>query len=163
VEPFDTSVSFLDVVLRLGAAMLVGAILGINRELRNKPAGLKTHSLVSLGSALLTLVSVSFATMTGAVDGSTLSRVVQGIITGIGFLGAGVIMRGESGHTVQGLTTAASVWLAACLGIACGAGQWSLAATAFVATLLILVVGDPVERAIVRRWQRRSGEPTELE
>jgi putative Mg2+ transporter-C (MgtC) family protein len=154
------SLSLIDVALRLGAAMLIGAILGINRDLRDKPAGLKTHSLVTIGSALLTMTSIAFATTVGIVDPNALSRVIQGIITGIGFLGAGVIMRGEGGN-VRGLTTAATIWLTACLGIACGAGQWLVVGAGFVAVLFILLIGDYVERAIYRMWHRDGNAESE--
>jgi putative Mg2+ transporter-C (MgtC) family protein len=157
MEPIATQISPRDIVLRLGAAMLVGAILGINRDLRNKPAGLKTHSLVTIGAALLTMISISFAAMSATIDGGVISRVAQGIITGIGFLGAGVILRNESGQSVQGLTTAATVWIAACFGIACGAGQWRVVITALILTLLVLILGDPVEKAIYRLWHRKDG------
>lgn len=151
------SLTVMDVVLRLGAAMLIGAILGINRDLRDKPAGLKTHSLVTIGAAMLTMTSIAFATTVGTLDPNALSRVIQGIITGIGFLGAGVIMRGESGN-VRGLTTAATIWLTACLGIACGAGQWTVVGAGFIAVLLILLLGDNVESAIYRMWHKDGND-----
>ena len=152
METIASSFTATDVALRIAIAMLVGAVLGINRDLRDKPAGLKTHSLVTMGSAMLTMVSIAFASATGQVDPGTLSRVTQGIITGIGFLGAGVIMRGETPRSVQGLTSAATIWVAACLGIACGAGQWVIVGAAFASTLVVLVLGDPIEQAIYRRW-----------
>jgi putative Mg2+ transporter-C (MgtC) family protein len=158
MQPIDTLISPRDIVLRLAAAMLVGSILGINRDLRDKPAGLKTHGLVTIGAAMLTMVSISFAAMSASIDGGTISRVAQGIITGIGFLGAGVILRGESGQSVHGLTTAASVWIAACFGIACGAGQWRVAITALIMSLVILIAGGPVERSIYRFWHRNEGK-----
>jgi putative Mg2+ transporter-C (MgtC) family protein len=148
--PLSLSVSLQEVVLRLGAALLVGALLGLNRELKDKPAGLKTHSLVSLGAAILTLVGISFAASSMMLGGDAISRVVQGIITGIGFLGGGVILRDDSKRTVYGLTTAATIWLAACLGIACGAGQWGITVVATVAVLIVLLVGEPVERQVRR-------------
>jgi putative Mg2+ transporter-C (MgtC) family protein len=152
MHPLSASIGLRDIVLRLGAAMLIGAVLGINRELRAKPAGLKTMTLVSLSSALLTMVSISFATMTGVVEGTAVARVVQGVLTGIGFLGAGVILRGETVRDIAGLTTAALIWLAAALGIVCGAGQWELTLSALVAILIVLLAGGPLERAIHRRW-----------
>jgi putative Mg2+ transporter-C (MgtC) family protein len=152
----DTTLTLQEVLLRLGVAMLVGATLGINRDLRDKPAGLRTLSLVTLGSSLLTIVSIEFAVMSQPMDVGALSRVAQGIITGIGFLGAGVILRGESPASVQGLTTAASIWLAACLGIACGAGQWVLALIALALTMFVLVLGGVVEEAIYRRVRGRT-------
>ncbi|HWP02816.1 MAG TPA: MgtC/SapB family protein, partial [Gemmatimonadaceae bacterium] len=121
MEPVTAVHSLRELLIRLGLAVAIGAVLGINRDLRGKPAGLKTHALVALGSSMLTVVSLAVADGATA-DGNAVSRVIQGIITGIGFLGAGVILRGERGYSVHGLTTAASVWLSACLGIACGAG-----------------------------------------
>ncbi len=137
-----------EVVLRLIAAMLVGCALGINRDLRDKPAGLRTHALVSLGAALITVVSVQLSYSAGHMDGSSVLRTVQGVITGIGFLGAGVILRDGTTHNVSGLTTAASIWIAACLGVACGAGQWRTATISVVLTLAVLILGGPLEQAI---------------
>jgi putative Mg2+ transporter-C (MgtC) family protein len=148
MNPLTLSVSLTDVILRIGAAVLAGSLLGLNRELRDKPAGLRTHALVSLGAAVLTLVGISLAATSMMLDGSAVARVVQGVITGIGFLGGGVILRSESKRTVHGLTTAATIWLAACLGIACGAGQWGITAVSVVAVLMVLVLGEPVERLV---------------
>lgn len=148
MNPLSLSVPLQEVVLRLGAALLVGALLGLNRELKDKPAGLKTHSLVSLGAAILTLVGISFMASSMMLSGDPISRVVQGIITGIGFLGGGVILRDDSRRTVYGLTTAATIWLAACLGIACGAGQWGITLVATIGVLIVLLVGEPVERRV---------------
>lgn len=156
MQPIDLEISTLDVLLRLGAAIGTGALLGLNRELRDKPAGLKTHTLVSLGAAILTVVSLGFSSMATFVDPSAVARVVQGVITGIGFLGAGVILRGNSGREVHGLTTAATIWLAACVGIACGAAQWTIAWVSVAAILLILVGGDWLERYLARRWLGRD-------
>jgi putative Mg2+ transporter-C (MgtC) family protein len=136
---------FLDVVLRLGAAALVGMILGINRELKDKPAGVRTHALVALGAAIIPLIASLPPT-----DGTSVSRALQGVITGIGFVGAGVIIRNLEAGTVHGLTTAATVWLAAGLGAACGLGYWSVAAVASAIALLILVLGVPFERTLRR-------------
>ncbi len=161
MNPVDTMGSVWESIFRILAATLIGAVLGFNRELRDKPAGIKTHALVALGSALLTVTGISLAYDGTRVDGSAVTRVVQGIITGIGFLGGGVIMRQESLRNVSGLTTAATVWIAACLGITCGAGQWIAALVAMLATLLVLIVGDPLERLIHRRYPRDadSGAP----
>ena len=141
---FDLDATALAV--RLGAALVAGAVLGVDRELKRKPAGLRTHALVSVGSALVVLTVV---VSTGHED--PLSRVIQGIITGIGFLGAGVIMQYEAERRVEGLTTAASIWMAAGLGMACGAGLLELALMALAITVVVLVGGDFVERALARR------------
>ena len=126
------SLGYLDVFLRLGAAVFAGAIIGFDREMRDKPAGLRTVSLVSLGSAVFTLTALG----PGAVDST--SRVIQGIVTGVGFLGAGTIIRGRDEQSVRGLTTAASVWLAAAVGVACGLAYWAVAVSAVVLGLLVL-------------------------
>ena len=148
-----------ELLARLGAAILIGAVIGLNRQLKHKPAGLRTHALVSLGAATITaLITWNGGAGSGNSGGfahyDALSRVVQGIITGIGFLGAGVILRGESGHTVHGLTTAASIWLAACLGAACGAGAWIITGAAFALVMLILIGGGPLERAVLRHFEQ---------
>lgn len=128
------SLGYLDVFLRLGAAVLVGAVIGFDREIRDKPAGLRTLTLVSLGSAVFTLTGLD----SGAVDST--SRVIQGIVTGVGFLGAGTIIRGRTEESVRGLTTAASVWLAAAIGVACGLAYWPLVLLASVFGLLVLML-----------------------
>src|SRR5215471_6264764 len=107
----------LDIALRLGTATLVGVVLGLNRDLHGKVTGVRTLGLVCLGSALAVL-SVH------AVNGTDASLVIQGIVTGVGFLGAGVIVRNNKGRHEHGLTTAACVWVAACIGAACGCAEW---------------------------------------
>jgi putative Mg2+ transporter-C (MgtC) family protein len=133
------SLGYLDVFLRLGAAVLAGALIGFDREVRNKPAGLRTMALVALGSAVFVVATASAATVDSA------SRVVQGVITGVGFLGAGSIIRGRTEESVRGLTTAASIWLAAAVGVACGLALWSIVLISCSFGLLILVI-EPVER-----------------
>lgn len=154
MHPIDSAGRIPEAVIRILAATLVGAVLGVNRELRDKPAGIKTHALVALGSALLTVTGIDLATNGSVMEGSAVTRVVQGVITGIGFLGGGVIMRQEASRNISGLTTAATVWIAACLGIACGAGEWVTVLVSILATLLVLIVGDPLERLIRRRYHR---------
>ena len=139
---------------RLAAALVAGAILGINRDLQRKPAGLRTLALVSTGSALV--VMVTLLTTHGSSDAT--SRVIQGLVTGVGFLGAGVIIHHEPERRVEGLTTAASIWVAAGLGAACGAGLGTLALLSLVATMIILILGGHVERAIERRFLKSEGE-----
>ncbi|HET7728675.1 MAG TPA: MgtC/SapB family protein [Usitatibacter sp.] len=141
----------LSIAVRLGAAMLAGAVIGIDRELKNKPAGLRTHAMVSIGAAIVVLAAV--ASSQGSAD--AVSRAIQGIITGIGFLGAGVIMQYERERRVEGLTTAASIWVAAGLGIACGAGLVELVGIAMVAAILVLVGGNWIEGALGRRGESK--------
>jgi len=129
------TLGYVDVFLRLGAAVLSGALIGFDREIRDKPAGLRTLTLVSLGSAVFTLTALD-----SGIGVDSTSRVVQGIITGIGFLGAGTIIRGKTEESVRGLTTAASVWLSAAIGVACGLAYWSLVLIASLFGLLVLAL-----------------------
>ena len=134
-------ISWDDVLLRLGAATLAGIAIGLNRDLHNKPIGMRTLALVSLGAATVTVASIQFNVMAEHPD--ALSRVVQGVIqgimAGISFIGAGVILRDQGKQTVQGLTTAATVWVSAALGIACGLAAWTVVAVATVLALVALV------------------------
>lgn len=139
-----------EILARLAVATLIGCVIGLNRDLQGKPAGVRTHSLVALGSALLTIVSLELGWFGGTLDKSVASRTIQGLITGIGFLGAGVILRNDRQQIIHGLTTAASIWLVSCLGIACGLGQWITALLAVGLTLLVLIGGGPLERAFHR-------------
>lgn len=129
-------------MLRLFAAIAVGAALGIDRDLERKPIGARTLALVSLGAAVLAVATLN---VPGIYDNKdALSRVVQGLIqgvmAGIGFIGAGVIIRRPEVDLVRGLTTAATVWVAAAIGIACGLGQWIVVGTATVLALIVLVL-----------------------
>jgi len=143
-----------DVAFRLTAAVLVGTAIGLNRDLRGKPAGVRTHALVSLGSAVVTVIAANAGAANS--DVAAVSRVMQGIITGIGFLGAGVILHQDQGR-VRGLTTAASIWIVAALGIACGVADWWPVGLGTGLTLLVLMTGGPLERAV----HRLMGEPSE--
>lgn len=128
---------WLDVISRLLLAIALGALIGYQRERASKAAGLRTHTLISLGAAVFTVVSI-FG-FSGAVDPS---RVAAGVVAGVGFIGAGVIfrgMRGEGVTGVAGLTTAASIWASAGVGLAAGAGLWLIAVIAGLATVGILL------------------------
>ena len=149
--------SDLESLGRLAAAMASGAVLGINRELRAKPAGVRTLGLVSLGAALAT---ISSASVSAEVDATAVTRVMQGIIAGVGFLGAGVIVHGARKQDVHGLTTAALTWVSACVGIACGLGQWVVTGGAVLLSLVLLVFGGPLERALDRRFARPTKRTT---
>jgi putative Mg2+ transporter-C (MgtC) family protein len=133
-----------DAVIRLTAATVIGGAIGLDRELHGKPTGIRTLGIVALGSALVVLVSQH----AGAPDANAGSRVIQGVITGIGFLGAGVILRNPSGKRIHGLTTAAAIWLTACIGVACGMGAWPLVITSVVLVAVLLSIGKPLERAL---------------
>jgi putative Mg2+ transporter-C (MgtC) family protein len=134
--------------LRIGAALFVGAILGINRDLHHKAAGLRTHAVVSVGAAIAVMVPC----LVTPLNGDAMSRVVQGLLTGIGFVGAGVIVHHDVDQRVQGLTTAASVWTAAVLGIVCGVGRFGLAGIGLLAVLLVLSWGGRIEAAVEKRF-----------
>jgi putative Mg2+ transporter-C (MgtC) family protein len=146
------SLGFGAVLLRLAAAVGVGAVIGLDRELRRKPAGLRTLALVALGSAVFIIETID--TTRGVYTDAT-SRVIQGIVTGVGFLGAGSIMRSADEESVRGLTTAASIWLAAAAGIACGLANWPLVVVGSALGVLVLVI-TPVERVI---HNRRKTDP----
>jgi putative Mg2+ transporter-C (MgtC) family protein len=143
--------SWLDIILRLGAALLIGALIGLNRELHHKSTGIRTLGLVALGSAIAVLAVAKDP----AADAS---RVIQGVITGIGFLGAGVILHGPTGIQVQGLTTAAAIWMTASLGVLCGLGAWQILLVAGVLTWLLLDVGGRIEKWLVRPMDSDKGE-----
>jgi len=151
-----------EISLRLGIATLTGAVVGLNRELRGKPAGLRTNALVSLGAALLIVGGIGITSGADSVhQADVISRMMQGIITGIGFLGAGVILRDTSGTQVHGITTAATIWLTATLGMLCGAGLWEMALLGAGLTLVILILGKPLERFIHRKFPKLSDHDRE--
>lgn len=145
--------SFPEIVLRLMAAAATGAVLGIDRDLHHKPAGLRVLSLVSLGSAVTMVFSLELGGLTSPNSHDQYLRAVQGILSGIGFLGAGVILRSDRGNEVHGLTTAASVWVSSILGMAVGLGQWALGTVSIVLVVLILVGGRRVE-TILKQWHQ---------
>jgi putative Mg2+ transporter-C (MgtC) family protein len=138
----------LDFAVRLIGAAILGAGIGFERERHDHPAGIRTHMLVSVGAAAFTVLSIySFG------EGSDPGRVAAQIVTGIGFLGAGSILKG--GGTVHGLTTAASLWVVAAVGMAAGAGAWGVA----VATTVIVIISLWPLRAVERRYFRRPNGP----
>jgi putative Mg2+ transporter-C (MgtC) family protein len=147
-----------ETALRLGAALVVGALFGLNRELHGKPAGLRTHALVTLGAATATALILRTGDGRFVTDANAISRVVQGILTGVGFLGAGVILRDPAGH-VTGLTTAATIWMCAALGIVCGLGLWLILGITVALTAIILLLGRPLERLAERLFHRHSTSP----
>jgi putative Mg2+ transporter-C (MgtC) family protein len=146
-----------EAIIRLLAATAAGGVIGLNRELTKKPAGLRTHALVALGAALVTVSALQLGVGAGSTHADAASRVIQGVIAGIGFLGGGVILHAD-GRNVKGLTTAATIWVAAALGISCGIGQWHVAGVTAGIALVILVVGRPIESAL-HRFQRPNEPP----
>ena len=145
--PWDWEVFLRDTVL-LAVAAFLGSLIGWQREAQARPAGLRTHILVAIGSCLVTLVRF---------PGGDTARIAAQIVTGIGFLGAGVILR--RGPTVHGLTTAASIWVVAGIGIAVGAGG-TYAAVAAIATIIVLFTLEAGKR--VEHWIRRSNPEASL-
>ena len=123
------------IVLRLVLAALLGGILGYERERQGKAAGVRTHMLVALGAALFVLVPKE-----AGVSGADMTRVIQGVVAGIGFLGAGAIIKGGAEESVKGLTTAAGIWLTAAIGIACGLGRESTAVLSALLAFAILAL-----------------------
>jgi putative Mg2+ transporter-C (MgtC) family protein len=149
-----------EIAVRLGAALLIGGAVGLNRDLYGKPAGMRTHSLVSLGAAVPTIVSLGFPSESQSMDPNAISRVLQGILTGIGFFGAGVILRYPSGH-VTGLTTAATIWMCAGFGVSCGLGYWSVLGIALGLTIIGLALGGRIERLAERLFKSKRSKPTD--
>ena len=130
------------VVVRVVAAALLGALLGAERERAGKPAGLRTHMLVALGAALFVLFPAE-----AGMEVADLSRVIQGVATGIGFIGAGTILKRADGEQVEGLTTAASIWLTGAIGMSVGAGQLWLSVVCAASAWVIL--------SMLARWEPR--------
>lgn len=150
----------LEVVIRMLSAVAIGCIIGLDRDLHGKPTGMKTLGLVSLGACLATMSAQGFS-MQPLTANADVSRVVQGIMTGIGFLGAGVIIQNPSLNRIRGLTTAASIWVTAAVGIVCGLGLWSVALIATIILILLLTVGRFVEKALHRQWMKKPPEERE--
>jgi putative Mg2+ transporter-C (MgtC) family protein len=140
----------VEILLRLLAAFICGAAIGLNREFHRKPAGFRTFALVSLGSAIVVIA------MEERGGSDAISRVIQGLVTGIGFLGAGVIFRREAPNKVSGLTTAAAIWLTAGLGTAAGLGEYPVVISGTVIALLLLFLGGPLERLLTGRGKHKN-------
>jgi putative Mg2+ transporter-C (MgtC) family protein len=138
------SAAELEVLVRVVFATLAGAAIGWNRHRAGKPAGMGTHALVALGAALFVAIP---AHLLGGHGSDATARVIQGVATGVGFLGAGEIFRdSESARSVHGLTSAAAIWATAALGVLAVTGSWAMIAAATVLILLILIVAPRLER-----------------
>jgi putative Mg2+ transporter-C (MgtC) family protein len=142
------------VLVRLVAAALLGAVIGIQRERAGKPAGLRTHMLVALGAALFVIASIE-----SGIAESDLARVIQGIATGIGFIGGGAILKLSEEREITGLTTAAGIWLTAAAGVAAGLGRWGAAALAVAITWIILALLVQVEARMASRASKKIVAP----
>jgi putative Mg2+ transporter-C (MgtC) family protein len=136
----------LRIIIRLLAAVVLGGLIGLQRERAGKPAGLRTHTLVCLGTTVV-LLSCSAASL--SLEGD--SRVIQGILTGIGFIGAGSILKLSEEHLIRGLTTSASIWTTAAVGIAVGLGRVGIALITTILTILILAVVGTLERRLKKQ------------
>jgi putative Mg2+ transporter-C (MgtC) family protein len=134
---------FAVIIIRLLAATLLGAAIGYEREKAGKPAGLRTHILVTAGTTVFILGCISVGIKTNS---DAISRVIQGIITGIGFVGAGSIMKRETEKNIQGITTSAGIWMTAAIGVTIGLGGLGLAILATILTLVVLRVTHRFER-----------------
>jgi len=140
-------------IVRLLIAAGLGAVIGLEREFRQKPAGLRTNILIAMGAALFTTMSIMIA----EEHGGTPDRIAAQIVTGIGFLGAGAIMR--IGKSVHGMTTAATIWVNAAIGMAVGSGAYAVAATTTMITMIVLLVLPPIENYFERRAGLPNHEP----
>jgi len=145
-----------DDILSITLAIVLGTAIGMEREIRGKAAGLRTNVLICLGAAVFTIISKEMA---GESD--SLTRIAAGVVTGVGFLGAGAIIRDRGG--VHGLTTAATIWLVASIGVACGAGFYKLAVISTLIAIVVLIGLGELERPLgrYRRKYKRQNPPDE--
>lgn len=148
---------WLGLTYRILLACLVGGVIGWDRQTAGKPGGLRTHMLVSLGAALFVMIPLLTS---HAASGDALSRAVQGVATGVGFLGAGEILQQSSQTSgkprIKGLTSAATIWLTAALGMVAGCGFWQLSLGATLITLFVLSIVKQLERVVFHREDRED-------
>jgi putative Mg2+ transporter-C (MgtC) family protein len=151
LSPFVESYPFplWEGILRITVALLLGAIIGLERERRRQPAGFRTHSVLAVGSAFLSIVSIYIPTVYGSGINVDPSRIASQVVSGIGFLGAGAILR--MGVSVKGLTTAASLWTTAGIGLGVGAGMYILSIFSTLILLLVLSLMSKVEREFISK------------
>jgi len=150
------TLAWTEIALRLGTATVLAGLVGLDRERRESSAGMRTHALVGMSACLLMIVSAfGFADILGTANVVLdPSRIAAQVVTGIGFLGAGTII--ARGSFVRGLTTAASVWSVAAIGLAVGGGMYWAGVVATVISLILLAVMRPVERRLDRRWRKQT-------
>ena len=146
----------LDDITRIAMAGLLGGLLGLERELNGHFAGLRTHMMVAIGCAVFVMAGIAAA----GEHADAMTRVIQGIATGVGFLGAGTILKIDEKEKIKGLTTASSIWLAAALGTVAGLAEYALAAASTFAAVFILGVLRPVERKLLKHLQSKAETDT---
>ncbi len=159
----DMHFSWLEIIERLAAALAAGGAIGLDREWLRKPAGLRTHMIFALASAMMSIMALEiyFSELgQGAGGNPDATRILQGIITGMSFLGAGAIVRGQ--HRVHGLTTGAGVWLAGGLGIVFGLGQYRLGIMAVVLGLIVLIFIRMIEPKDIKRRRQELEAAEEM-
>lgn len=155
-----TALPPMEAVARTFVAVVVGSLVGLDRELRNKPAGMRTHILISLAAALFTLITFELHTQFAGEDGNRTAdpvRIIEAVTAGVAFLAAGAII--QSRGNVQGLTTGANMWLAGALGVACGAGYYALALIGTVFALIVLVVLAKLEAWLTKKQPDEASAP----
>jgi putative Mg2+ transporter-C (MgtC) family protein len=157
---FIQNLSWLDITLRVLAAIAIGLIIGIEREISNHPAGMKTHVLVCLGSALASIIAAEMGTSIYLYPGARvdLSRIASGVVSGMGFIGAGAIMKSRDGTMVTGITTAATLWATACMGLAVGMGYYRMAFIVLIAVFGTTVILKQIEKKFFSRLRTRRLE-----
>jgi putative Mg2+ transporter-C (MgtC) family protein len=146
---FETQTPFLEVVLRMGIAIILGGLIGLERELKDRPAGLRTNMMVSLAAATFTLLSaelISESTERSEIIRIDTLRIIEAVISGVAFLGAGAIIR--AGRDVRGLTTGASLWMSGSIGVSSGGGYYVIAVTATILALVVLYLLNHFEKRL---------------
>jgi putative Mg2+ transporter-C (MgtC) family protein len=154
-----------DIFLRLGAAVIVGGLLGFNRDMRGKPTGIRTLGLVALGVAIATISVLRTPQAMHFEDAYSrmLQGIVQGVLAGIGFLGGGVILRSPHAHSVHNLTTAATVWVTAAMGIACAVASWPVLGLGLLFAVVLLFAGDRFDKMIARSYAITDADSKETD
>jgi putative Mg2+ transporter-C (MgtC) family protein len=155
---FSGAEAMVRITLRLIVAMAFGAVIGIQRERAGKPAGLRTHMLVASGAAVFVMAGGEYG-----MNPDSVSRVIQGLVTGIGFLGAGAILKLEDKQQVEGLTTAAGIWMTAALGVAVGLGRFGLALVATFLAWMTLSLVQQLEHMLNKGLRKSDSDTTSIE
>jgi putative Mg2+ transporter-C (MgtC) family protein len=143
-----------ELTMRLGLATVIGGAIGLNRDMHGKPAGLRMLGLVALGASLATISVAGFGA-DASLKTDAVSRVIQGVLAGVGFLGAGVIMRDEVGN-VHRLNTAASVWVTAAIGVVCGLGEWMIALIGAALVFALLTIGAHIDHRYFGKLEKNQ-------